>query len=498
MNRTRRLNVLSLVLCFFIVASSVLGIVFSIIEYGFIESLRTFGFIMNSLIIVGCIYLFIHGCQTIYDGKDKTGKGIYLYTLVCAVSILTDAIFYFLLINSNREIMYRLTVSCVFFQIVTPILSMILVITTIIKYPFDFRDSFYSSVPSIIYGMSYFFMILSSGKTYDFYGLFEQGKMWLSAIYLLTFIMTSFIISVITVYVHDKITIFGSNSKLILRNGLMIPRVGFGTWSVKDEEAEKVVCDAVSVGYTHIDTSSSYGNEKGIGKGIKSCGLERKKLFITTKIPAEIKDYQKAIDSIENSMKELDLNYIDLVLISSPQDTSEYVPGKNFDKENVEVWKALEYMYLKGKVKAIGVSNFNVRDLENLFKNCHIPPMVNQICCYIGNTPLHLIKYCQKHKIVVEAYSTLDQGKIFNDARVKDMAMKYRLSIASLSVRYVIDLGCVSLPKSSTKDHMIENFDTDMRLKHDDVELMASFVAQEFADHKMWPTYNSREYYEID
>jgi len=498
MNRTRRLSLLSLFLSFVIVVSSMLGIIFCIIQYGFVEAVRTYGFILNLLLLIGSVYLFIHDCKSLYDGKDKTTKGIYFYMLVCAVSLFNASIFYFILINNRPGIMYKFSISSVFFNIVTPVLAMILVITTIIKYPFDIKDSFYSTTPSLLYGVSYFFMLLSTGKTYDFYNLFEEGKLWLTGIYLIAFVLSAFLISLITIAIHNNITSFGSNSKLIIRNGQMIPRVGFSTYEISNEDAERLVSEAISVGYTHIDTATSYGNEEGVGKAIKSCGVERKRLFITTKIPAEVKDYESAKKCIEESLKKLDLTYIDLLLIHCPQPWDEYASGKNYDKENLEVWKAMEEAYTEGKIKSIGVSNFNIHDLENIMKNGRIPPMVNQICCYIGNTPLHLIKYCQKKKIVVEAYSPLGQGEILNDKRAKDMAIKYHASIPKLSVRYSIDLGCVSLPKSSSKEHMIENFDTDIRLKKGDVELMASFADQDFAEHKRWPIYNTRDYYEID
>jgi len=498
MNRSRRLLVLSLISCIIIFLSSITGVILSVIQYGLVSSIRTYGIIMNLFLIIGSICLIVYDINSLYNGKDKTSRGIYLYMLICSVGAITASIFLLILYPNSRSIIYKFSTCNIFLHVISPLFAFILVLITIIKYPFEIKDTLYCMSPALFYGAIYFIMILAGGKNLDYYGLYTESNLWFMFTYLLFFVAVSFLISIFIILIHNNVTSFGSNSKLMLRNGVGIPRVGFGTWTINNEEAEKKVEDAISVGYTHIDTAAAYGNEEGVGRGIKASGMPRKKMFIATKIPAEVKDYESAQKAIEESLKKLDTGYVDLMMIHAPQPWEEYGSDKNYDEQNIKVWKAMEEAYMAGKIKAIGVSNFNKLDIENIINHCKIPPMVNQICCYAGNTPLHLIKFCQKHKIVVEAYAPLGDGNILKDKRLEDMALKYKISIPRLCVRYTIDLGCVSLPKSSTIEHMKENFDTDIKIKKPDVELIANFADRDFAEHRTWPIYYKRSYYEID
>lgn len=212
--------------------------------------------------------------------------------------------------------------------------------------------------------------------------------------------------------------------KYKLNNGVKVPKIGLGTWLISNDGVKKVVLDAISLGYRHIDTAFAYGNEKGIGEAIKECGVPREELFITTKLEAEAKSYEGAKKGIDAALKNLGLEYIDMILIHSPQPWKEFRCEKRYFKENIEVWKALEEAYEKGKVKAIGVSNFLMDDLENIINNCKIKPMVNQILTHISNTDLGLIEYCKNNNILVEAYSPIAHGEASKNDNIIAMAKK--------------------------------------------------------------------------
>ncbi len=175
---------------------------------------------------------------------------------------------------------------------------------------------------------------------------------------------------------------------------------------IEDGKTAEAVRQAVAVGYRHIDTAQAYGNEAGVGEGIRTCGIPREQLFVTSKVAAEAKSYEAAAKSIDETLAKMKLSYIDMMIIHSPQPWAEWRESdKRYFAENKEVWRALEDAYKAGKVKAIGVSNFLKDDLENILSDCEIPPMVNQILLHIGNTNTELIEFCQQHNILVEAYS---------------------------------------------------------------------------------------------
>ncbi len=187
------------------------------------------------------------------------------------------------------------------------------------------------------------------------------------------------------------------NETTKMANGLSIPKLGLGTWFIADDQAANAVKEAVKIGYRLIDTAQASGNEAGVALGVHECGLPREDLFVTSKIAAEHKDYQSAKDSIDQTLKKMGLEYLDLMLIHSPQpwnqaNQSEY----RYEKENAEVWRTMEEAMKEGKLKVIGVSNFLQSDLDALSKSAQIQPMVNQVLCHITNTPQALINYCQR------------------------------------------------------------------------------------------------------
>ena len=275
----------------------------------------------------------------------------------------------------------------------------------------------------------------------------------------------------------------------VLSNGVKIPEVGYGTWLIKNEDAEKCCLLALDAGYTHIDSAQAYGNEEGVGKAVRNYGIPREKLFITTKVQAEIKNYKKAKASIDESLKKSGLDYFDLILIHCPQPWMLFRGKKRFFKENIEVWKALEEAYLEGKTKAIGVSNFLIDDLENILYNCKIKPMVNQILCHIGNTPIDVIKFCQENDIVVEAYSPIAHGAALKDKAINQMAEKYHVSVAQLCIKYTLQLGTVSLPKASSKEHIEDNIKLDFEISDEDMSELIKLNEIDYGKLSLWPVF---------
>lgn len=262
----------------------------------------------------------------------------------------------------------------------------------------------------------------------------------------------------------------------VLANGVKIPKLGYGTWQIPNEIASECSLNALRSGYVHIDTAKAYGNEEGVGKGIKQSGLKRKEVFITSKIPAEVKTYEGAKKCIEESLKLLGVDYIDLMLIHAPRPWNEMnhdFPYRYY-KENIEVYKALEEAYEEKKLRSIGVSNFEIDDLKNIFDHSKIKPMVNQICVYIGNTPMELIDFCQKENILVEAYSPLGTGRLFKNEKAKEIASKYNVTVAQLGIRYCLELNTLPLPKSVSVSRIEENKEVDFLISKEDMETLKS------------------------
>ncbi|MGG1593596.1 aldo/keto reductase [Terribacillus saccharophilus] len=254
------------------------------------------------------------------------------------------------------------------------------------------------------------------------------------------------------------------NETYKLSNGIEIPKLGLGTWLLDDAQTVQAVRDAVSMGYRHIDTAQAYMNEAGVGEGIRSSGVTREDLFITTKVVAEAKTYDAVSQSIDESLKKMKLNYIDLLIIHSPQPWDEFRDDNRYFEENKEAWKAMEDAYKKGKVKAIGLSNFLQDDVENILANCEIKPMVNQVLAHISNTPMELIEFCQKNDILVEAYSPIAHGAVLDNTEVKVIADKYGVTVAQLCLRYDIQLGLVVIPKTANPEHMRNNAELDFSI----------------------------------
>ncbi|MBS1949618.1 MAG: Aldo/keto reductase [Cytophagales bacterium] len=257
-----------------------------------------------------------------------------------------------------------------------------------------------------------------------------------------------------------------------LSNGIAIPKLGLGTWFIDDSNAAQAIQDAVVLGYRHIDTAQAYGNEAGVGKGIRECGVDRNKLFVTTKLAAEIKSYKEAVASIDSSLRKLGLDYIDLMIIHSPKPWVKFLESEPYFEGNREAWRALEEAYQTGKIKTIGVSNFEQTDLDNILNNCAVKPMVNQILAHISNTPKALIQYCQDKQILVEAYSPFGHGELFKNQQVQTIAKKYNVTISQLAIRYCLQLGLLPLPKTANPQHMKTNAEVDFIISEADMNVL--------------------------
>lgn len=274
-----------------------------------------------------------------------------------------------------------------------------------------------------------------------------------------------------------------------LYNGVEIPKLGLGTWFIKDHDAAKAVHDAISLGYRHIDTAQAYQNERGVGEGIRQSGVDRREIFVTTKLAAEIKSYQEAVASIDQSLKTLGLDYIDLMIIHSPQPWKEFGgPDRHFEG-NLEAWRALEEAHEAGKLRAIGVSNFQKPDIGNILDAGLTKPMVNQILAHIGNTPSELIGYCHDHDVLVQAYSPIGHGELLKNGEVQKMAEKYNVSVPQLAIRYTLQLGLQPLPKSTNPDHMKSNAEVDFEISQQDMESLKNLEIKDYGKAGNMPVF---------
>jgi diketogulonate reductase-like aldo/keto reductase len=284
------------------------------------------------------------------------------------------------------------------------------------------------------------------------------------------------------------------NEKQTLLNGNEIPVMGVGVWMIDNEDVVQVVKDALELGYRHIDTAQSYLNEEGVGRAIRESGIPREEIFVTTKLEGDIKNYDKAVTEIDKSLERLDMDYVDLMLIHSPQPWAHFREEDNhFFEGNLEAWRALEEAYEAGKIKAIGVSNFQQIDLKNLIENGKVKPMVNQVLAHITNVPTDVIEYSQSQDIVVEAYSPIAHGAILDHPTIKEIAEKYEVSSAQLSLRYVLQLDMVALPKSTNKDHMRDNAAFDFTISDEDMRTLNELplIENYGEDHDM-PVFRSQ------
>lgn len=284
------------------------------------------------------------------------------------------------------------------------------------------------------------------------------------------------------------------NKSMKLNNGVVIPQLALGTWLIDDDKVTDAVKSALQMGYRHIDTAQAYGNERGVGEGVRQSGIPRDEIFITSKVAAEHKSYESSAKSIDDTLALMKMDYLDMMIIHSPQPWKEVNQSENrYKKENQEVWRALEDALEAGKLRAIGVSNFLEEDVQNILKTARIKPQVNQILAHISNTPLDLIQYCQNEGIAVEAYSPVAHGEALKNPKIVAMAKKYGVSVAQLCIRYCIQLDMIVLPKTANPDHMRENADLDFEISQEDMkELLAIDKIQDYGEASFFPVYGGK------
>jgi len=281
------------------------------------------------------------------------------------------------------------------------------------------------------------------------------------------------------------------NETYTLSNGVEIPKLGLGTWFIDDDKAADAVRQAISIGYRNIDTAQAYGNERGVGEGVRTSGVDRDELFVSTKLAAEIKDHPGALAAIDESLDKLGLDYVDLMLIHSPQPWGDF-RGGDYAEGNLAAWRALEEAHRAGKIRALGVSNFLQADLENILQHGTVTPHVNQILVHAGNTPSELIDYCQSKNIAVEAYSPIAHGEILKNQDLAAIAERYRVSVPQLCIRYTLQLGTVSLPKTANPDHMRSNAQVDFEISDQDMDALRHLDEKNYGDHAAFPVYSGK------
>ena len=261
------------------------------------------------------------------------------------------------------------------------------------------------------------------------------------------------------------------NEFFTLNNGVQIPAIGFGTWQMADgEECYNACLNALKLGYRHIDTAFVYGNEASVARAIQDSGFLREDIFLTTKLPADIKTYEGAREYFEASLKNLGTEYVDLYLIHAPWPW--YDVGGDYTEGNIAAWRAMIDIYNEGKVRAIGVSNFHANNITALIEATGFVPAVNQIRYFIGNTQNEITDFCQELGILVEAYSPLATGALTEHEDLIQVARAYGVTVPQICIRYCIERGLLPLPKSINPDRIKANLDVDFTISKDDMEYL--------------------------
>lgn len=268
-----------------------------------------------------------------------------------------------------------------------------------------------------------------------------------------------------------------------LSNGVKIPCIGYGTWQTPDGNVTRdCVRMALDAGYRHIDTAFAYGNEKSVGEGMRISGVRREDIFVTTKHWVTERGYEKTITAVETSLKNLGLDYLDLYLVHWPC-VEKCSP--EWKEINAETWRGFERMYQDGKVRAIGVSNFEKKHLEALDETAAVKPMVNQLEFHPGYTQMDNILYAQSRGMLVQAWSPLGSGAVLGNEALAAVAAKYNKSVAQLCVRMALQCGVLPLPKSTNAARIAANAEVfDFEISEEDMQTLLQFPLLGFSGFK--------------
>lgn len=265
-----------------------------------------------------------------------------------------------------------------------------------------------------------------------------------------------------------------------LSNGIEIPAIGFGTWLLEGEKVTEPLKIALAKGYTHIDTAAIYKNEKEIGSVLKAENVDRSKLFITSKCWNSERGYEKAMAAFEQTLADLQTDYLDLYLIHWPANETQF--PDTWAELNAGTWRAFEEIYKSGKAKSIGVSNFNINHLEALFETAEIKPMVNQIEIHPGHSQPELVDFCKQHNLLVEAWSPLGSGRILENELIVSLADKYNVSVGQICINYCLAKEILPLPRSSSEKNIEANLTSNIfKLSAEDVKAIDEMPADGFS-----------------
>lgn len=265
-----------------------------------------------------------------------------------------------------------------------------------------------------------------------------------------------------------------------LSNVIEIPAIGFGTWLLEGEKVIEPLKIALTKGYTHIDTAAIYKNEKEIGTVLKAENVDRSKLFITSKCWNTERGYEKAMAAFEQTLADLQTDYLDLYLIHWPANETQF--PDTWAELNAGTWRAFEEIYKSGKAKAIGVSNFNINHLEALFETAEIKPMVNQIEIHPGHSQPELVDFCKQHNLLVEAWSPLGSGRILENELINSLADKYNVSVGQICINYCLAKDILPLPRSSSEKNIEANLTSNnFKLSAEDVKAIDEMPADGFS-----------------
>lgn len=258
----------------------------------------------------------------------------------------------------------------------------------------------------------------------------------------------------------------------VLRNGVQMPSVGYGTYKTTDNKDEQLISMALEAGYRLLDTAAFYGNEEFIGSAIRKSGIPREELFLTSKVWKTELGYEKTMKSFAQSLKRLGTEYLDLFLIHWPRPDLE---TKNWKELVQESWKALEDLYRQGKVKSIGVSNFLPHHLEALKETAQVLPMVDQLELHVGYMQEAAVQYCKENGIQVQAWSPLGRRRVLEEPMVLQMAQKYGVSPAQVLLKFLLQQGIAVIPKASSPERMKQNLaDLEFEISFCDLSMLRS------------------------